>query len=255
MVKHSTNRKRSYKKRRMIRKLKKTMRRNIHMVGGGGDDEIIIKLILQVAPGILKLVLGNIEPFVRICVLLLSMSQPIRGGRSSKSRKLYQTGGVSQRIQEELTEKLTNMKEYFTKQNKIEVVGCIDKIQNKVNAQLITTENSQVPSTSSIESELTPPELTSQLPATETTPSTESNNNILEKFKEFKRVIFDNFENFKQFKTVIIEKVKTKIEDKVLKLQSILNSEEYKCLIIIKNAVFDDFIQKINSSVTEYVNK
>jgi len=233
MVKYATNRKRSYKKRRMIRKLKRTMRRKIHMVGGGPEEEEeLIRLVINMLPGILKLILGNIEPFVRICVLLAKITSAQMGGRSSMSSKLYQTGGaLSQSMKEELNEKLSQLKDSFTEKQKMDVVACIDKIQTKVNAQAITPENIPVPDTPTIEEELT-----SQLPpAPAPTPDIESTS---------------MFEKLTKFKQVISDKVKEKIESKVTTLQGILNSDEYRCIQTIKTAVLDDFRERIaNSSI------
>jgi len=216
--------KRSYKKRRAIRKLKTTLRRKIQRGGITPEQKLMIS--------ILKLVLGNIEPFVRICVLLATMSSQM-GGRSSKSSRLYQTGGaLSQNVKDELKQKLLELRNYFDVKQKKDVVRCIDKIQSKVNAQDIITENIPVPEESiqqQLESESTP------------TPAAESTS---------------MFEKLTKFKQVITEKVLQKIESKVTTLKSKLNGDEYQCLLTIKNAVLDDFRKRIeNSSIMGSVSK
>ena len=233
MVKYATNRKRSYKKRRMIRKLKRTMRRKIHMVGGVGPEEELIRLVIKMSPGILKLILGNIEPFVRICVLLAKITSAQMGGRSSMSSKLYQTGGaLSQSMKDELNQKLSQLKQSFTEKQKMDVVACIEKIIGKVNTQAITPENIPVPNTPTIEEELTS-EAAAPESAPTPTPDTESTS-ILAKLTEFKKVITD--------------KVKQKIESKVTTLKSILNGDEYQCIQTIKTAVLEDFRERIENS-------
>jgi len=211
--------KRSYKKRRAIRKLKTTLRRKIQRGGITPEQKLMIS--------ILKLVLGNIEPFVRICVLLATMSSQM-GGRSSKSSRLYQTGGaLSQSMKEELNEKLSQLKDSFNEKQKTDVVACIDMIQSKVNTEKTIAENMPVTPTPSVEDELT-----SQVSASESTPTPAAESTSM----------------FEKFKQVITEKVLQKIESKVTTLKSKLNGDEYQCLLTIKNAVLDDFSEKINNN-------
>ena len=209
------------------------MRRKIHMVGGVGPEEELIRLVIKMSPGILKLILGNIEPFVRICVLLAKITSAQMGGRSSMSSKLYQTGGaLSQSMKDELNQKLSQLKQSFTEKQKMDVVACIEKIIGKVNTQAITPENIPVPNTPTIEEELTS-EAAAPESAPTPTPDTESTS-ILAKLTEFKKVITD--------------KVKQKIESKVTTLKSILNGDEYQCIQTIKTAVLEDFRERIENS-------
>jgi hypothetical protein len=218
--------KRSYKKRGTIRKLKTTLRRKIQR-GGVTPEEELIHLVIKMSPGILKLVLGNIEPFVRICVLLATMSSQM-GGRSSKSSRLYQTGGaLSQNVKDELIQKLSELKQSFTEKQRMDVVACIEKIENKVNTEKTSAENMPVTPTPTVEDELTSQD---QAPA----PAPDIQSTSMFELTKFKQVIGD--------------KVKQKIESKVTKLQSILNGEEYKCLLTIKDAVLEDFRDKIKNS-------
>jgi len=221
--------KRSYKKRGTIRKLKTTLRRKIQR-GGVTSEEELIRLVIKMSPGILKLVLGNIEPFVRICVLLATMSSQM-GGRSSKSSRLYQTGGaLSQNVKDELIQKLSELKQSFTEKQRTDVVDCIKKIENKVNTEKTSAENMPVTPTPTVEDELTSHD---QAPAEASQPAIQSTS-MLEKIKQFKQVIRD--------------KVNLKVDSKVTKLDSILNGEEYKCLLTIKDAVLEDFRDKIKNS-------
>lgn len=221
--------KRSYKKRGTIRKLKTTLRRKIQR-GGVTPEEDLIRLVIKMSPGILKLVLGNIEPFVRICVLLATMSSQM-GGRSSKSSRLYQTGGaLSQNVKDELIQKLSELKQSFTEKQRMDVVACIEKIENKVNTEKTSAENMPVTPTPTVEDELTSQD---QAPAEASQPAIQSTS---------------MFEKLTKFKQVISEKVKQKIETKVTNLQNRLNGEEYKCLLTIKDAVLEDFRDKIKNS-------
>lgn len=245
MVAMRSYKRRLYKKRRTIRKLKTTLRRKIQR-GGVTPEEELIRLVIKMSPSILKLVLGNIEPFVRICVLLARMSQ--MGGRISKSSRLYQTGGaLSQSMKDELIQKLSQLKQSFHDKQKMDVVGCIEMIQNKVNtAKTADTAENVAPSNvvenvPTVEAELLQnqnPQADASQPAgrdelTQNTPQAPQLS-MIEKFKNFKQVIRD--------------KVKQKIESNVTKLQSILTGQEYRCLLTIKNAVLEDFLDKIEKS-------
>ncbi len=226
MAAKGSYKKRSYKKRRAIRKLKTTLRRKIQR-GGLTPEQELIRLVIKMSPGILKLVLGNIEPFVRICVLLATMSSQM-GGRSSKSSRLYQTGGaLSQIVKDELIQKLSQLKQSFTEKQKMDVVACIEKIENKVNTEKTTAENMPVTPTPSVEDELT-----SQVSASESTPTPAAESTSM----------------FEKFKKVIRDKVKLKVDSKVTNLQNRLNDDEYQCLLTIKNAVLEDFREKINNN-------
>lgn len=224
--------KRSYKKRRAIRKLKTTLRRKIQRGGITPEQKLMIS--------ILKLVLGNIEPFVRICVLLATMSSQM-GGRSSKSSRLYQTGGaLSQNVKDELKQKLLELRNYFDVKQKKDVVDCIDMIQSKVDTQTITPENITVPE-QTIEDELTSQLPPAPAPESALTSDTESTS---------------RFEKLTKFKEVITKKVLQKIESKVNTLTSILTRDEYQCIQTIKTAVLEDFRKRIeNSSIMGSVSK
>lgn len=146
MAKYATRRSyknRASKKRRTIRKLKRTLRRKIQR-GGLGED-VIIKLMLQLAPQVIPVILslinlGNVELIISI-VNLLSGNQPsigpggmVRsgwsgwsGGSKSNNRQLQRGGGG---LKEHVLGKLNELAIKF--ESRPDVVACINIIKTRI---------------------------------------------------------------------------------------------------------------------------
>jgi hypothetical protein len=86
MAKYATKRKRSYKKRRTIRKLKTTLRRKIQR----GGDPLLIKLFF-----IIFIALFSNSPLGRAFITILEIlsGSPIQNGDSSSQNNITQRGG------------------------------------------------------------------------------------------------------------------------------------------------------------------
>ena len=105
MAKHYSKRaskNRAYKKRRTIRKLRNTIRRKLHMVGGGPEEVMMIKLILQLASHVIPIILSlinleNVELLMSI-IKLLSGSGLRMGGGLNKRQKQRGGGGLKDQV-------------------------------------------------------------------------------------------------------------------------------------------------------------
>jgi hypothetical protein len=155
MVKHYSKRaskKRAYKKRRTIRKLKMTMRRKMRMVGGATPEEELIKqlfpLIQQVLPDIFGVFMKNLGPFLQIIMLLAGAGMKMGG---SKKRSTQRGGGLSQGTKDRLISKLKTLKTNFeAKEGKEDVVACIDVFINKFEAEQVDSSAPPPPETENI---------------------------------------------------------------------------------------------------------
>ena len=140
MAKHYSKRaskKRAYKKRRTIRKLKTTLRRKIQS-GGGMSEDVIIQIMLQLAPQVIPVILslinlGNVELLMSIIKLLSGNQQSIRvggmewsGGSKSNNRQLQRGGGLKENVLKKLDELAIKF------HDKPDVVACIKIIKARI---------------------------------------------------------------------------------------------------------------------------
>lgn len=234
MAKHYSKRaskKRAYKKRRTIRRLRNTIRRKIHMVGGGPEQELfnlLFPLITKIAPGVFTLVLKNLGPFLQIFILLGTAA---RGG--SKNRSNQRGGGLSQVSKDRLIAILTNLKANFP--GNAEVIKCIDTLITKFTAEKVDP-TAKDPSIETAAATFDPSKLQADLdlvPVTEAA-SPPPNEQPLDKFKR----IFN-------------DKVKGSLNRKIESVSSKFTSEEKTCLITLKEAILNDVVSSIRTKIEE----
>lgn len=134
--------KRSYKKRRTIRKLKTTLRRKIQRGGGvvQNEEEMLIRLILNIIPKLIPIILSNLSTFTSILKILIKLSNPaaiVFGGSNKSINRQKQRGGdLNKNLKDNLIEKLTTLQSSFPGQHE-----CIQNLINKINK--INTESIQ----------------------------------------------------------------------------------------------------------------
>jgi len=250
MVKYATNRKRSYKKRRMIRKLKRTMRRKIHMVGGGGSPEEVLfqalfPLVLKVLPGVFKLLMENLGPFLQILILLGKTASYQRGG--SKMRSYQRGGGLSQSMKTRLISILNDLKINFQNKNKPDVVACIDTLIKKFEAEKVdpngydpSKDNVDI-STSDLQTELNAAPAAAPEPASAATSVAE--------------VSPDGPAWVGAFKQKLTEKITNTLNSKLKRIESKFTTDEYKCLITLKDAVLADVRDTIKNKFNDLIKE
>jgi hypothetical protein len=161
MAKHYSKRaskKRAYKKRRTIRKLKTTLRRKMQR-GGGDEEALMIKLILQLVPQVMPIIiklidLGDVKLLMSILTLLsgnpISVSMGgIHGGSMSNNRQTQQ-GGMPQNVKDRLLEKIGALSRKFAeKADKQHLVDCMAKITQKINEQQAEPTSAATPDSTS----------------------------------------------------------------------------------------------------------
>jgi hypothetical protein len=232
MVKHYSKRAsktRAYKKRRTIRKLRNTIRRKIHMVGGGPEEDILFKalfpLIKDVAFPVFNLLMKNLGPFLQIFILLGSATRQGGGSRISLNQR---GGGLSEGTKQRLISILNTLKENFT--GRSELVDCIDTLIAKFTKEPVDLEAPPPPIEDTIDTSVILGELV-EVPPTE--PSAPPLNENM--FDKFKRIFND--------------KVKGTLNRKIENIKGKFTPEEYQCLITLKDAVLSDVVTNIRTEL------
>jgi hypothetical protein len=244
MVKHYSKRaskKRAYKKRRTIRKLKMTMRRKMRMVGGATPEEELIKqlfpLIQQVLPDIFGVFMKNLGPFLQIIMLLAGAGMKMGG---SKKRSTQRGGGLSQGTKDRLISKLKTLKTNFeAKEGKEDVVACIDVFINKFEAEQVDSSAPPPPETENI----TIDSIKNEIAIAPVVPAPDvSKPEVPATTDESKFVVF---------KRLFSEKVNGLLNRKIESVRSKFTDEEYECLVTLKNAILSDVVTDIRSKIDE----
>ena len=254
MAKHYSKRaskKRAYKKRRTIRKLKTTLRRKMQRGGGGSPEAELIKLILGLLPQILPVVFKNLDVFIKILTIILGSEVRIMGGGSKFSRE-QRGGGLSALAKTQLLEQLNNLQESF--QADPEVSECIAHFITKYNAQPVDDTSVD---TSSIEGapqniinpeQLLKSELESEIAETPTV------NEIPPPTPE------STIEKIKRILTKSINGIKSKIDSQMealfqnIKAKSGMNDADMECLRKIKVAILADMSGKVSERIEKVKN-
>jgi hypothetical protein len=232
MVKHYSKRAsktRAYKKRRTIRKLRNTIRRKIHMVGGGPQEDILFKalfpLIKEVALPVFNLLMKNLGPFLQIFILLGNATRQGGGSRISLNQR---GGGLSEVTKQRLISILNELKENFT--GIPELVVCIDTLIAKFTKEPVDLEAPPPPVVETFDTSVILGELV-EVPPTE--PSAPPLNENM--FDKFKRIFND--------------KVKGTLNRKIENIKGKFTPEEYQCLITLKDAVLSDVVTNIRTEL------
>jgi hypothetical protein len=124
------SKKRAYKKRSTIRKLKTTLRRKIQRGGGNPAEVIMIRIMLQFAPHVVPIILslinlGNLNLLMDILMLFSLLGGKIGGSRSN-NRQPQRGGGVKENV----VERLKKLKIKFV--DKPGVPDCIETIIKRI---------------------------------------------------------------------------------------------------------------------------
>jgi len=256
MVKHYSKRsskKCAYKKRRTIRKLKMTMHRKLHMVGGGTEEELIITLIPLIKPllpGIFNLFMKNLGPFLQIIMLLAGAGMRMGG---SKNRSTQRGGGLSQGTKDSLISKLKDLKTNFeAKEGKKDVVACINVFINKFNAEQV--DSTAPPPPPEIEN-ITIDDIEKEIataPSSEELTRDVSEPDVSEPAQEVPATTDES--KLVQFKRIFSNKVTGLLNSKIASVRSKFTEVEYKCLVTLKDAILSDVITDVRSKVDEKLN-
>lgn len=285
MAKHATRRsykKRASKKRRTIRKLKRTMRRKIQR-GGVGED-VIIKLMLQLAPQVIPVILslinlGNVELLMSIIKLLsgnpvsigLGRAGGFGGGSKSNKRQLQlQRGGG---LKEIVLGKLDELAIKF--QDKPNVVACIGKIKDRINEEPepaaaapaavgSSTELDSLTTELTTDKEITQadkdivttqdPELTTALKEAPVAENTPVDTPLPPAVAEAAKMSIIN-----KMITLFNERIKSKITAKLDgmisnlqgKVDGKVDKEVINCIGTLKTAIVEDIVTQIKNNVSE----
>jgi hypothetical protein len=286
MAKYATRRSyknRASKKRRTIRKLKRTMRRKMQR-GGGPAEDVIIKLMLQLAPQVIPIILsliklGNVELLISI-IKLLSGNKPsigpggtvrsgLSGGSKSNNRHLQRGGG----LKEIVLGKLDGIAGNFTDK---QVLDCIGKIKDRINEQPepaavapaavdSSTELESLTTELTTDTEITQADkdiVTTQDPALEAlvekdesvTSNIPVNASLPPAVKEAaKTSIINKMITF--FNERIKSKITAKLDGMISNLRGKVGEDVIPCIQTLKTAIVEDIVTQIKSNVSKISSK
>lgn len=247
------SKKRAYKKRSTIRKLKTTLRRKIQR-GGGNPEEELIKMILGLLPLILPVVLKNLDVFIKILTIILGSGVRIMEGGSKFSRE-QRGGGLSAVAKQQLLTELGKLKESF--QADPAATACIDRFITKYSAEPVDTSSSPSIEGAS-QNEINPAQLLTseiqseiqQTPAVETPNVNEipaqSTESTMEKIK---RILTERINGIKPTIDSQIEGLFQKI-----KAKSGMDDADIACLRTLKAAILADMSGKVSDRIEKVKN-
>jgi hypothetical protein len=280
MAKHYSKRaskKRAYKKRRTIRKLKTTLRRK--MQRGGGDEDVIIRIIFklaqQVIPVILSLIkLGDVKLLMSIITLLSGNQTSIgpggmgwSGGSKSNNRQLQRGGGLKETVLGKLDELAIKFKD------KPDVADCIEQIKARIIEQ---PEPAATALDSSVELDSLTTELTTEL--TTDTKITQADKDIVAKQDSALKDLVEKDESvtsntsvndplphaikeaakmsiIRKMITLFNERIKSKITAKldgmISNLRGKVDEDVIACIRTLKTAIVEDIVTQIKNNVSE----
>ena len=255
MAKHYSKRaskKRAYKKRRTIRKLKTTLRRKIQRGGGGSPEVELIKLILGLLPTILPVVFKNLDVFINI-LIIISESGVVRitGGGSKFSRE-QRGGGLSSVARTQLLEQLNKLQESFRAEP--EVSKCIADFITKYNAQPVDDTSVDTSSIEGAPQNIINPEQLLKSELESEIAETPSVNEIPPPTPE------STIEKIKRILTKSINGIKSKIDSQMealfqkIRAKSGMNDADIECLRKIKVAILADMSGKVSERIEEVKN-
>lgn len=238
------SKKRAYKKRRTIRRLRNTIRRKIQR--GGTPEEDLIKLILKLLPGIIDLAFKNVGVLFQILTLLSGSGvrfsgtvMRLRGG--SRFRREQRGGGIPAGVKADLLAQLKELKSSFG--TNPDVIKCIDSLITKINAETVdSTVSSADQAAATAASDDIIGSLTSEI--TQITPEQIKPIEGEPLIPKIKRVLNEKLDIIKGKITGMIDIMVTNIKEK-----SGLDDADIECLKKLKTAILggllDDIIKKI----------
>lgn len=243
MAKHYSkraSRNRASKKRRANRKLRKTIRRRLHMVGGGEIEVMIIKYFIQLIPTVIPIIikiidLGNVELLMSIIKLLSG-----RGGGGGSNKRQKQRGGG---LKDQVLSKLNGLKTKFA--GNVPVLSCIDTISAR-----ITESNYSTDTTSEIQSLeqdlLKQDQLSTDTPVNNELPVEQPKIEEAEKpqiEEAAKLKMHEKIINF--FNERIKNKITANIDTKIQNIRSKVGEDVIACLQTLKTAIVNDIIEQL----------
>jgi len=261
------SKKRAYKKRSTIRKLKTTLRRKMQRGGGNPEEVIMIRIMLQFAPHVVPIILSlinldNLKLLMDILMLFSSLGRNIGGSRSN-NRQPQRGGGVKENV----VEKLKQLKIKFA--DKLGVSDCIETIIGRIQqvpdqqaesipeADSTSEDNSlandlanDTKTTQSDHVDLsTDPQLKKQLdqntqqatqnPQQATLPPTveeAAKNSIINKMITF-------------FNERIKNKISGKIDSMIENIRSKVGNDVIDCLKMLKAAIVEDIVSQLKNKM------
>lgn len=248
------SKKRAYKKRRTIRKLKMTLRRKIQRGGGGSPEAELIKMILGLLPVILPVVLKNLDVFIKILTIILGSGVRIMGGGSKFSRE-QRGGGLSAVAKQQLLTELGKLKESF--QADPAATACIDRFITKYSAEPVDTSSSPSIEGAS-QNEINPAQLlTSELQSELQQPPAVETPNVNEIPVQSTE---STIEKIKRIITERINGIRPKIDSQIeglfqkIKAKSGMDDADIACLETLKVAILDDMSGKVSDRIEKVKN-
>lgn len=266
MVTRRLYKKRSYKKRRTIRKLKTTLRRKIQR-GGGNPEEDLIKLILRIIPKLAPILLSNFNIFYDILKLIIQLSNGnmrYRGGsRMGEMNTLNQKGGGGfEEVKANLLDKLKALRKNMTNTKaQIIIDYFINKFQSlpepKPLAQSQPQTPSQLPAINT--EELLKEVVKTKAAGVDARPSfvPSGSSGFLSGFSKSKILVSglspDKIKDiikksYSDVQTKFISIIDTLISNIRAKTKNILTEDDINKIIELKNAIFQDMFSKFDDS-------
>jgi hypothetical protein len=259
MAKHYS--KRASKKRRGIRKLRKTIRRKIQR-GGGPEEALMIKLILQLTPQVIPIILslinlGNVELLMSIIKLLSGSAgsgynmEYIVGIGGSNKRQIQRGGG----LRDQVFQKLEGLETKFAGNEP--VLGCIKLIRGRISSVVPIEATQATDSTSELQS--LEQELEHQTPLStdsfsiDEAPVAQQTVATPQIEKDAKLKMHEKIINF--FNERIKNKISANIDTKIKNIRSEVGDDVIACLQTLKTAIVNDLAEQLRQSKNEIKDK
>jgi hypothetical protein len=277
MAKYATRRsykKRASKKRHTIRKLKRTMRRKMQRGGVGPEEAMMIKLMLELAPQVIPIILsliklGNVELLMSIITLLSGKTVSIPaggfGGGSGSNKQQRQRGGG--RVKESVLNNLNGLA--ITFRSNQDVVNCINIIKARIPQQSEPAAPAALDSSaelaSSLQTELT---TDTNITASDTvdlnqdtalTDALETQQGALNASvdsplpEDVKKAAKDSIINkmIEFFNNRIKNKITAKLDGMISNLRGKVGEDVIDCIRTLKTAIVEDIVTQIKSNVSQ----
>ena len=261
------SKKRAYKKRSTIRKLKTTLRRKMQKGGSKPEEVIMIRIMLQFAPHVVPIILSlinldNLKLLMDILMLFSSLGRNIGGSRSN-NRQPQRGGGVKENV----VEKLKQLKIKFA--DKLVVSDCLDTIIERIQ-QVPEQQGESIPEadstsednslandlandTKTIQSDhvdlSTDPQLQKQLDQNKQQATQNPQQATLPPTVEeaAKHSIINKMITF--FNERIKNKISGKIDSMIENIRSKVGNDVIDCLKMLKAAIVEDIVSQIKDKM------
>ena len=264
---------RSYKKRRTLRKMKRTMRRKLQQRGGSPEGDLIM-LILIIIPKITPLILQNFKIFYDILILIIQLSNGrvpssngygygygdgtilgqgsrMGGSRRAKRKIQNQKGGI---FKDRIIELVSRLNELKTKMTNDDAKNIIQYFINKFSTlpepqQQQPVQKEQLQPVENLE------ELLNQAASTQAVPVAElTSGSLLERFNPMNKIkaITDKIKDIILASIDKVQNQYTKIMDTMIdrirqRTRQILTADEINDINKLKTMILEEMKQKVSN--------